>query len=89
MPEFRFALVRGDHQFPLGGSLELLDGDAACAQAEFAIKQVFESRDDARNWSDCYLSIRNKENEEFAVASINETIAGPRSTEESAGQAMA
>jgi hypothetical protein len=78
MPEFRFALVRGDQIFPLGEGVELPDGHAACTQAEFAIRQVFQGRDDTYDWSDWHLSIRNKDDEEFAVVSVIDTLEGTR-----------
>jgi hypothetical protein len=78
MPEFRFALVHGDQQFPLGQPVELPDGHAACTQAEAAIKQVFGAMKDAYEWSDWHLSVRDQDNEEFAVISITDTLIGAR-----------
>jgi hypothetical protein len=81
MPKFRFMLVRGDQKFPLGDGVELPDGHAACAQAEAAIKQVFQNaKGDIDEWSDWHLSVRNKDDEEFAVLSLTDTlVGGPRS----------
>jgi type II secretory pathway component PulL len=78
MPEFRFALVHGNQQHPLGRPVELPDGDAACTQAEVAIKQVFGEMKDAYEWSDWHLSVRDQDNEEFAVISITDTLLGER-----------
>jgi hypothetical protein len=78
MPEFRFALVHGDQQFPLGQAVNLADGHAACTQAEAAIKQVFQDRADAYEWSDWHLSVRDHHDDEFAVISITDTLLAER-----------
>jgi hypothetical protein len=78
MPIFRFALVHGDQQFPLLQCVELPDGHAACTHAEAAIKQVFQGMKDAYEWSDWHLSVRDNNEEEFAVLSITDTLMGVR-----------
>jgi hypothetical protein len=78
MPEFRFALIHGDRQFPLAPSVELPDGHAACAHAEAAVRQVFQDMKDTSEWSDWHVSVRNKEGGEFAVLSITDTLMGER-----------
>ena len=78
MPEFRFALVHGDEQFPLAPCVELPDGHAACTHAEAAIKQVFHKRNDSYEWSDWHVSARNNDDQEFAVLSITDTLLGER-----------
>jgi hypothetical protein len=70
MPVFRFVLVHANRQFPLQQVVELPDGHAACAHAEAAIKQVFEDAKNAYEWSDWHLSVRNQDDEEFALLSI-------------------
>ena len=78
MPVFQFALVQGAQQFPLGPVVELPDGHAACTHAESAIKQVFQNAQDIFEWSDWHLSVRDKDDQEFAVLSIMDTIGGER-----------
>jgi hypothetical protein len=78
MPEFRFALVHGDQQFPLAPHVELPDGHQACTHAEAAIRQVFREMKDAYEWSDWHLSVRDNNDEEFAVLSITDTLLGER-----------
>ena len=78
MPEFRFALVRGDQQFPLAPRVDLPDGHAACNHAEAAIRQVIQNPQDPFGWSDWHLSVRDKDDQEFAVISIMDTLSGER-----------
>jgi hypothetical protein len=56
----------------------LPDGHAACIQAEAAIKQVFHHRNDSYEWSDWHVSVRNNDDQEFAVISITDTLQGER-----------
>jgi hypothetical protein len=78
MPVFRFALVQGDQQFPLAPRVELPDGHAACTHAEAAIKQVFHNPNDSYDWSDWHVTVRNNDDQEFAVISITDTLLGER-----------
>jgi hypothetical protein len=78
MPEFRFALIHGDRQVPLAPRVELRDGHAACAHAEAAVRQVFQDMKDISEWSDWHVSVRDKDDGEFALLSITDTLMGER-----------
>ena len=78
MRAFRFALVQGDQQFPLASRVELPYGLAACTHAEAAIKHVFQNTQDIFEWSDWHVSVRDNEDQEFAVLSIIDTVGGER-----------
>ena len=73
----RFALINGDQKFALRPR-DLPDEHAACSHAKAAIKQVFKDVSDLHEWLGWHLSIRDDDDQEFALLPVVDTLAGER-----------
>jgi hypothetical protein len=77
MPQFCFLLVyEGEQyeQYSLAEAVELPDPVAACAHARLAILKVFRTAQDAYDWSNWQLSVRDRQGTEFAKIPITNIL---------------